>query len=293
MNKYPVYIISKGRWGNPLTAKCFIRDGINFKIAVEPQEYENYRQSIPEKYIAVLPFSNLGLGSYPARNWCWEDSIKNGFKRHWLFDDNIRNFYRVHKGNRFLVNGLKAIEVVEEFTDRYKNIGISGFNYKMFAAANSIGKPFRINHHIYSGMLIYNDVPYRWRLRYNEDTDLNLQFLTNKWCLVQFTAFVIDKMATMTMKGGNTDELYVGDGRLKMARAIEEIWPQYVQVKWRFGRPQHFVDWGKHFKHNLIRRDDIDWDEVSKKKFDLKLVKLAEPSNSKVAEIYEQELQNG
>ena len=39
MNNYPVYIVSKGRWENPQTAKLFIQDGIDFQILVEPQEY--------------------------------------------------------------------------------------------------------------------------------------------------------------------------------------------------------------------------------------------------------------
>ncbi len=32
---YPVYIVSKGRWENPITAKCFLQDGVDFKIVVE------------------------------------------------------------------------------------------------------------------------------------------------------------------------------------------------------------------------------------------------------------------
>ena len=28
MNKYPVYIVSKGRWENPMTAKFFLKDGV-------------------------------------------------------------------------------------------------------------------------------------------------------------------------------------------------------------------------------------------------------------------------
>ena len=52
---------------------------------------------------------------------------------------------------------------------------------------------------------------------------------------------MIDKMATMTMKGGNSSELYVGDGRLKMARSLERVWPGVVETKRRFRRPQHVV----------------------------------------------------
>ena len=89
MNKYPIYIVTKGRYENPITAKCFIEDGLDFKMLVEPQEYDQYCEAVGEKYVLKLPFSNLGLGSYPSRNYGWEHSIKNGHKRHWMFDDNI------------------------------------------------------------------------------------------------------------------------------------------------------------------------------------------------------------
>ena len=54
MSKYPVYIVSKGRWENPITAKCFLEDGVDFKIAVEPQEYDLYAQTIPKNNIYKL-----------------------------------------------------------------------------------------------------------------------------------------------------------------------------------------------------------------------------------------------
>ena len=43
------------------------------------------------------------------------------------------------------------------------------------------------------------------------------------------------------MKGGNSDQLYQGDGRLKMARALERVWPHVVSVDRRFQRPQHKI----------------------------------------------------
>ena len=52
---------------------------------------------------------------------------------------------------------------------------------------------------------------------------------------------MIEKLPTMVRKGGNTQELYKGDGRLKMARALERLWPGVVTVERRFKRPQHVV----------------------------------------------------
>ena len=192
--KYPIYIISKGRWENPQTANFFKKDGVDFKILVEPQEYDSYCKAIGKEYVMKLPFSNLGVGSYPARNFAWEDSIKNGHERHWCFDDNIMGMRRLVKGNKIPCNSLKAIQFLEEFTDRYENIAISGFNYGKFVIPGcSDKKPFVHNVHVYSALLIKNNMPYRWRLKYNEDVDLCLQVLDNKLCTVLFNAFVISK----------------------------------------------------------------------------------------------------
>ena len=100
MPKYPIYIVSKGRYENPITANCFLKHGMEFKVLVEPQEYDHYCASIGKEYVQVLPFNNLGLGSYPARNEAWKSAIEDGYDRHWIFDDNIRCFSRLHRGKR-------------------------------------------------------------------------------------------------------------------------------------------------------------------------------------------------
>jgi hypothetical protein len=284
MNKYPVYIVSKGRWENPLTANMFKENDIDFQILVEPQEYDNYCKALGEKYVTRLPFSNLGVGSYPARNYAWEDSIKKGHERHWVFDDNIRAFRRSHKGNRIKCNGKKAIKVLEEFTDRYENIGITGFNYSTFVVPDSCRKPFYLNVHAYSAMLIKNNMPYRWRLKYNEDVDLCLQVLSNGLCTILVNAFCVDKTSTVAkMKGGNQDELYLGNAfekKVLKAKSLEEIWPQYAETKIRFNRPHHYVNWRKYFKHGLVRKEDVDWEAIKDKKYDIKL-KQVDKINSK------------
>jgi len=272
-SKYPIYVLSKGRFNNCLTAKCFVKDNVDFFLVVEPQEYKEYKKNFPKTNILILPDGHYGKGAIPVRNWIWQHSKNNGHTRHWEFDDNITQFRRLNKGKRIRCNSLKAINVIEEFTDRYKNIAISGFNYTFFVM-NHMQHPFFLNCHVYSALLIDNNIPYRWRLRYNADTDLCLQVLDNKLCTVLFNAFTVDKMATMKMKGGNTDR-YKGDGRLVMARTLEEIWPQYVETKIRFGRPQHVIknQW-KNFIHPLVRRTDIDWNKIENKKYDFKLKKI-------------------
>lgn len=286
--KYPVYIISKGRHDCCLTADFMLKDGVDFKIVVEPQERELYAEIYGDDRLLILPFSNLGLGSIPARNWVWEHSISIGAERHWIFDDNIRSIRRHYKGKRLKCDATIALAAIEDFTDRYENIGIAGMNYLFFALPR-IQYQYFLNTHVYSNLLIKNDMEYRWRGRYNEDTDLCLQVLTGGLCTVAFNAFVIEKMRTMTMKGGNSTELYKGDGRLVMSRSLERVWPGVVRTDRRFGRPQHKVhnEW-KDFDNALIRRTDIDWDEIKNKKWDIKLTQVGDTQSEELKKFYEE-----
>jgi hypothetical protein len=273
--KYPFYIISKGRWESRLTSKAFEKLKIPYKIVIEPQEYDKYSKVIDKNKILVLPFSNLGKGSIPARNWVWEHSISINAKRHWIFDDNISGFRRLNKGKRIRVGDGIIFKAAEDFVDRYKNIALAGFQYYGFAA--KIKKPLLLNARIYSNILIKNDIPYKWRGRYNEDTDLSIRVLKDGWCTVLFYAFLAEKKATMTMKGGNTDELYKQnkkfDGRLEMAKSLMQQHPDIVKIKRKWGRWQHVVDYSSFRNNKLIPKENI---EITQKinNYEMKLVKL-------------------
>jgi len=263
--QYPIYIISKGRWKSRLTAKALEKINVPYHIVVEPQEYDQYANVIDSDKIYTLPFSNLGQGSIPARNWVWAHSISIGTKRHWILDDNLRVFYRLNQNLKIRVSSGSIFKAAEDFVDRYKNVAISGFNYELLVPRKNKVPPFYLNTRIYSCILIKNDIPYKWRGRYNEDTDLSIRVLKDKWCTVLFNAFLADKMPTMIMKGGNTDELYQGnndvkkedDGRWKMAESLRKQHPDIVKITRKWGRWQHHVDY-RQFKHNrLIKKEGI------------------------------------
>ena len=281
--RYPIYVISKGRADCCLTAQLFLKDGLDFILAIEPQEEDQYRKHLPSANIITTPFKNLGLGSIPVRNFIWEHSKANGHARHWCLDDNIRHIKRKYKTQRVRCNAVPAFRACEDFTDRYTNIAISGMNYSMFAVPKK-QPPFYLNQHVYSCLCIDNNLDFRWRGRYNEDTDLCLQALSSGLCTVLFNAFLIDKVATMTMKGGNAAQLYQGDGRLTMARSLERLWPGVVETDRRFGRPQHVVkdSWRK-FDTQLIRRPDVDFDALSE--VDNKGLKLTQKGEVKSSQV--------
>ncbi len=247
--RYPIYVISKGRWDSNLTCKALDKMSVPYRLVIEPQEREQYAAVTEASNILALPFSNLGEGSIPARNWVWEHAISEGHARHWILDDNIRIFYRLNQNLKVPVTTGACFRAAEDFVDRYTNVALASLQYQWLAKQKQKIGPFVLNSRVYSCILIDNSVSYRWRGRYNEDTDLSLRALKDGFCTVEFNAFLADKQTTMSMKGGNTDELYKGDGRLEMAKSLQEQHPDVVKIVRKWGRWQHQVDY-RPFKAN-------------------------------------------
>jgi len=259
---YPVYIVSKGRWKSRLTSKVLDRMKVPYKIVIEPQEFEKYAEFIDAQKILTLPFSDLGQGSIPARNWIWEHSIALGAERHWILDDNIEAFNRLNRNIKPIVETGAIFKAAEDFVNRYENVAIAGFNYYSFCKTTERLPPYYLNTRIYSCILIKNDLPYRWRGRYNEDTDLSIRALKDGWCTVLFNAFLAGKVTTMRMSGGNTDHVYTdGDDRLKFAQALQELHPDIVKVVWKFNRWHHQVDYKPFKKNKLIKKAGVKIDK--------------------------------
>ena len=259
--KYPVYVISKGRWESRLTSKALEHCKVPYRIVIEPQELDQYAAVIDRSKILVLPFSNLGQGSIPARNWVWEHSISEGHQRHWILDDNIRHFRRWNRNERVVIDDPSNFVHIEQFVDRYVNVVMAGMQYTMFAVGPTLKaykKPYLLNTRVYSCILLSNSIPYRWRGRYNEDTDLSLRILKDGHCTMLFNAFICDKTATMQMKGGNTDQLYKQDkdfdGRYEMAKSLQQQHPDVTKIARKWGRWQHQVDYRPFRNNRLIKK---------------------------------------
>jgi hypothetical protein len=118
--------------------------------------------------------------------------------------------------------------------------------------------PLVLNTRIYSMTLINTALPYRWRGRYNEDTDICLRALKDGWATIQFNAFLGDKATTMTMKGGNTDAVYnTGDHRREFAESLKSQHPDVVEVVWKYDRWHHQVDYSPFKRNELRMRADV------------------------------------
>jgi hypothetical protein len=142
--------------------------------------------------------------------------------------------------------------ICEDFVDRYSNIQISGIRYRFHH--NYVKSPFYLNTRIYSCILIDNKITHRWRGKYNEDTDLSLRVLKDGYCTMLFTWCYCNKAGTMSMKGGNTDNVYSDtDNRKEFAESLKEQHPNHVDVVWRFNRWHHEVNYDN-FKNNMLKK---------------------------------------
>ena len=257
--RYPIYIPTKGRAEVAITPGQLDKLGVPYRLVVEPPELEAYARRYPMKSILVLPFHDLGEGSIPARNWIWEHAIEEGHARHWIIDDNVTRFYRMNVNRRIPVGDGTMFRAIEDFTDRYDNVAFSGPNDLGFAPDREPNTPaFYLNTRIYSMTLINSALPYRWRGRLNEDTDICLRALKDGWTTILFNTFLGNKAETMKMVGGNTDSVYATDDhRREFAESLKRQHPDVVEVVWKFGRWHHQVDYSG-FKRNRLRlRDDV------------------------------------
>ena len=143
--------------------------------------------------------------------------------------------------------------------------------YELFVPRKKITPPFLLNTRIYSNMLIKTDIPYRNELFFNDDTDLCLRVMKDKWCTFLFQAFLADKLPTMTVKGGMTDYYEKTDKRMEFAKALQEAHPDCVRVTWKFGRWHHQVDYSSFKKNKLkLKKGVLLTDEINNYNMELK-----------------------
>ena len=243
--RYPILIPSKGRADNCKTAKLLQAEGVPFLVVVEPQEEDAYAAAFPG-CVVVLPFSNVGCAT-PASTFCKEWSYAAGHARHWQMDDNLRAFREWTTGKGLKCSAAHVLTTIEDFVDEYENLALVGLRNGQY---NDLSKPFRLNKGCCWCILVDNSMPLSWRGTTAHDIDFSLQVLTSGRCTALFSLYTVDKTATTTMKGGHSETVYKGDGRIHSARGLQKRWPQMIGLKRTAGMPRHVPIQGLWTKFN-------------------------------------------
>jgi hypothetical protein len=261
-NRFPIYIVSKGRWKRRPTANMLELLGVHYYIIVEEQEYDNYKEVV-KGTVLILPKSyktnydtfwedgDSTTGAGAARNYAWDHSISTGFTHHWVLDDNIESLERYNNNLKIKCYSPTPFYIMEDFMLRYKNLAQVSPSYSIFCPASEGRSPLIFNTRCYSFVLIKNSIAFRWRGRYNEDTDLSLRILKSGLCTVEFRTFLQGKRATQTVSGGNTEVFYKHEGTLNKSQMLVEMHPDVTKLTKKFNRWHHHVDY-KPFKSNLL-----------------------------------------
>jgi hypothetical protein len=174
-------------------------------------------------------------------------------------DDNLDAFHYLTDNEKLEVECADTIAATEDFIDRFSNVPVAGMNYYSFCKKEDKVPAFKVNTRIYSCLLIDNDSGYRWRGRYNEDTDLSLRVLKDGLCTIQMNAFLCGKVTTQRMRGGNSKEFYDNEGTLPKSKMIADLHPDVASVVWRFNRWHHHVDY-RRFDGNKLIGSEVHYD---------------------------------
>jgi hypothetical protein len=268
---FPIYIPSKGRSDSRHTIRHLEAMRLPYRVIVEASEHAAYAAVIDPANILVLdpayqrdyetcmPLDpGQSPGSGPARNFAWDHAQVSGAEWHWIMDDNIKGFFRLNRNLKVPVSDGAIFRCMEDFVLRYSNVAMAGPNYFKFATRKAKLPPFAVNTRLYSCIMIRNDIPFRWRARYNEDVDLSLRVLKAGYCTIQFNAFLQDKANTQTIKGGNTAAFYAAEGTLPKSRMIAALHPDVASVVWKFSRWHHHVDYRPFKRNKLIRKPGVE-----------------------------------
>jgi hypothetical protein len=265
---YPVYIPSKSRATTATTPRILDWMGVPYRLVIEKEQWGEYAEYFPADRLLILDpsyqetfdacgdFTGKSLGAGPARNFIWDHAAAAGATRHWIMDDNITLFLRYHQNRHIPVADGLIFRAMEDFCDRYTNVAMAGPQYFMFVPARERHPPFRLNTRIYSCNLILTEAPFRWRARYNEDTDLSLRMLKAGWVTVLFNAFLQRKSTTQLFPGGNTEAFYGEEGTLPKSQMLVRLHPDVAKIAWRFRRWHHYVDYSQFAGNRLIRKPD-------------------------------------
>lgn len=230
VNKYTIYIPTKGRAGISKTVGTLDKDNIKYVLVVEPQDYDTYVTRYPNTTILQLDVNDMGL--LYARNYIKKYSRSKGETKHWQLDDDLERFF-IRKQNATKntpISPLTCIHIVETCTDLFSNVAISGMDGPTYAFSKKYG--VYLNRDVGGCVLVDNTVDADWDYRSTEDIHYSLSVLEAGYCTLRFFHVMVQSSPPMQNPGGNTDTDYKSFDKLKEAyETFIRRWPGKISIK--------------------------------------------------------------
>ena len=265
--QYPIYIPTYQRHETCYTARTLTDLGIKdyyLVIRNEPAEINNYRDAI-DKFKLTGKLLIMTDDFYQdqkeqgndysiiPRNYAYQHAIDTGFTAHWCIDDNIKGFFRRNNGSilAFENTGF-PLYFVEEYIKKYDNVYQAGIQYRHLGYPMGHRTAIILNSRVYSCILNKHIDGFRWRGKYNEDTDLSIRLLKAGYATMTFQNILCGKQSTSSVKGGNTDAFHKTEtGYMDKAKSLKEQHPEITEIVIKYNRPHHQVNYTG-FKNNEL-----------------------------------------
>jgi len=224
-----IYIPSKGRAKLSKTATLLTKSGItNFKIVVEPQDYEAYKEVWAEDNLLMMPENDQGIAY--ARTFIKKYSHSQDEEYHWQIDDDMNSFKLRYDGKNKKVDPKSCFGIVETVCGKFSNVALCGITHFAYAFAKKTH--VALNRMTYGSYLIRSDLPMDWRHGVLDDLDFSLQVLEAGHCTIAFNSVLFDTAATNSMAGGNQLTMFASSERRRMTyEKTVEYWPGRFFVK--------------------------------------------------------------
>jgi len=201
-NKYPIFIPSKNRASNCITANNLFEYIYKYsdilKIVVEPQDYNSYLKYFDDENLLQIDKNDMGIAY--VRQYIKDYSNKNNYKYHWQMDDDLRFKQRIN-GKNVKSSPIDMMVKIEDYIDKYSNIGMASFRNSVFAFAQKNNMAY--NKQMVSCFILNDIIKSKYRQNTIEDTDYSMQVLTEGYCTVIFNRFLYDNPPQGKNTGGN------------------------------------------------------------------------------------------
>ena len=217
--KYPISILSYGRYNQNKTSKYLLKCKIKHYIFVEECEYDlymnNYYNKINEedKYLVNIintykDFHLYNLGGSPVRNYILDYWLKKGFERCWMLDDNINFYKRFNGGVKNKIYSDLIFSSIETYIEEYDNVGICSHNLDSFITGGNSRTIIVLNEKHYSSLLLLTDKQFRFKHKYNEDVLISIDYVISGKINFCFNHILLNKNTSGKDSGGNTNTIY-------------------------------------------------------------------------------------
>jgi len=278
--KYPISILSYGRYNQNKTSKYLLKCKIKHYIFVEECEYnlyiKNYYNKLndEDKWLVNIintynDFHLLNLGGSPVRNYILDYWLKQGVERCWMLDDNINCYKRYNKGLKLKIYSDLIFSSIERYIKEYDNVGICSHNICGFVRSNLNRGVIVLNQKHYSSLLLLTNKQFRFKHKYNEDVLISIDYIISGKINFCFNHILYNKNTSGKDTGGNTNTIYKNGSqegyRLKYEYLYDELKKMYeyglIKIncdfdKFIFNKPLKSKDYHHSIQYNNIIVDN-------------------------------------